>query len=60
MLYIFEAHYMRIDSKITTKTIEVDTELFDTLKDAFIYAMCIAYENIPADEIFKDLELIAC
>lgn len=60
-MYWFEAHYTRMnDDKKITRKIEFNGQFFDTEKECFLYAMNKAYDMIEANEIFDNLEFIAC
>ena len=60
-MYIFEAHYTNVDTeKEITRKIEVDSQVFDTEKECYIYAMTKAYNDKKANEYLMSIEFIAC
>lgn len=59
-MYLFEAHYIKLDSGIEiVRKIEFDGQHFDNEKDCYLHAMGIAYDKIQPDELFASLEFIA-
>lgn len=60
-MYLFEAHYINMDNdKEITRKIEFNGQFFDTEKERFLYAMDKAYDMMEINEMFDNLEFIAC
>ena len=57
---IFKAHYTNMDTREeTTVSIEFD-DLFDSEKEAYLYAMGKAYDRKSKEECLGSVEFIAC
>ena len=56
-MYTFELHYINIDTgREITKTLKVDSQLYDSEKEIFIHAMDRAYNMMNEDELFFRLD----
>lgn len=59
-MYLFEANYTnRETDERRTKTIEIDSQFFNSEEDVYKYAIGIAFKNKKYNEVFDSLEFIA-
>lgn len=60
-MYIFEAHYINMDTEAEiTRKIEIEEQFFNSEKEIYLYAMSKAYDMREKNEVFDNLEFIAC
>ena len=60
-MYLFVAYYINMNTdEERSKTIEIDSQFFDSVKEVYKYAMGVAFDGKHDDECFDNLEFIAC
>ena len=60
-MYTFELHYIDIETgREITKTLKVDSQLYETEKEIFIHAMNRAYDIMEENEMFSSIKFITC
>ena len=56
-MYTFELYYIDVDTgRDIIKTLKVDSQLYETEKEIFIYAMKRAYDMMNEQELFYRLD----
>lgn len=60
-MYYFMAHYINMDtSEEIERKIVFDGQFLDNEKQCYLHAMGIAYDMMGKNEIFDNLEFVAC